>query len=77
MVKSGKTTWTPQMVDEQVMALLQPSRVNKESNLQFVEDMLTGHPQLDQLLEIYREVYEGKNITDDVKLIIQNQLKIQ
>jgi sulfatase modifying factor 1 len=59
-----------------VWQLFLSEQARKETNLQFVQDKILGHPDRQELLALYERVVRGKRVGDDVQSPIQNQLKL-
>jgi tetratricopeptide (TPR) repeat protein len=72
----GDGHWTDERVDDLVERLFLSEEMHRETNLQFVRDKMLNHPRRRQLLALYRDVYEGKEIDDDERSATQNQLKL-
>jgi ActR/RegA family two-component response regulator len=68
--------WPDERVDELVAKLFLSEEARKETNLQFVQDSVRASPQRRRLLELYRQVYEGKTIQEDERSLTQNRLKL-
>jgi Tol biopolymer transport system component len=75
---SEKEQWSEADVDELVQQLFLTERArSEESNLQFVAGRITGSPQREQLLRLYREVLTGKKtIGSDERSAVQTELKL-
>jgi tetratricopeptide (TPR) repeat protein len=76
VAETGQEHWTSEEIDELVAKLFLSEEVRKETNLQFVQDSIKASPQRRQLLTLYRQVYEGKNVPENERSLAQNRLKL-
>jgi len=68
--------WSSEDIDGLIERLFLSEEARKETNLQFVQDSIHAHPLKRHLLNLYRQVYEGEEITEDERSPVQNQLKL-
>jgi len=69
--------WTEARIDALVQKLFfSEEAIRHETNLQFIRDSITRTPRRAQLLTLYRKVYQGKKIPEDVRSSDQNYLKL-
>lgn len=76
LVQSEGESWTDEEIDLLTERLFLSEEARKETNLQFVQDSLQGHPLKRHLLHLYRQVFDGEAIREDEQSIEQNQLKL-
>jgi tetratricopeptide (TPR) repeat protein len=74
--ETGDGSWTNERVDALVERLFLSEEARRETNLQFVRDSVMTSPQCRQLLTLYRQVYQGKEVADDERSLDQNRLKL-
>ena len=63
-------------VDKFVNKLFLSDEARKESNLQFIQNSIQTSPQQRELVTLYWQVYSGKNVAENERSVIQNQLKL-
>lgn len=73
--KAGER-WHDEQIDKLVHQLFLRRDSEKETNLQFVQRRLLNHPKREQLLQLYKEVYKGRRVSDDGYSTIHHQLKL-
>ena len=76
IAKSEQAAWPDEAIDQLTERLFLSEEARKETNLQFVQDSLQGHPLKRRLLILYRQIYEGDQIEEDERSLEQNQLKL-
>lgn len=76
IAQSDEANWPDQQIDRLVERLFLTDEARKETNLQFVQDSLDEHPQKRNLLNLYRQIYQGDEIVEDERSTLQNQLKL-
>jgi tetratricopeptide (TPR) repeat protein len=76
IAQSEEEQWSDEKIDRLVERLFLTEEARKETNLQFVQDNLDEHPQKRRLLNLYRQVYQGEEIVDDERSLVQNQIKL-
>lgn len=76
VVESDHINWTEAQIDQLVEKLFLSEEARTETNLQFVRNNIQANPQRHQLLNLYRQVYEGKVIPEDERSIEQNRLQL-
>lgn len=64
------------LVDDLVQRLFLTREARKETNLQFVRNGVENSPRRKNLLNIYRQVYQGKTIVEDKRSPDQIHLKL-
>jgi len=74
--EAGNGRWTDERVDGLVERLFLAKEARKEANLQFVRSKILDHPQARQLLALYHKVYRGREIRENERSPVQNQLKL-
>jgi len=74
--EAGNGRWTDERVDGLVERLFLAKEARKEGNLQFVRSKILDHPQGRQLLALYHKVYRGREIRENERSPVQNQLKL-
>ena len=72
----GDGVLTDAEVDALVDRLFLSDEARKESNLQFIQDSIQTSPQRRQLVTSYRQVYTGKDVPENERSVVQNQLKL-
>lgn len=75
-VETGNGHWDDGQVDALVEKLFLAEEARRETNLQFVRDSVLASSQLRQLLTLYRQVYQGKEIVEDERSLDQNRLRL-
>ncbi|MBN1219127.1 MAG: AAA-like domain-containing protein [Anaerolineae bacterium] len=68
--------WTENQVDELVKQLFLSTEVSEEDHLELVEKQILDNDRRRDLLKLYEQVYQGKEVSDDKQSILQNQLKL-
>lgn len=65
-------------VDQLVAETFLSEEGRKDTNLTFVQDRIINSPPTErvQMLQLYRQVYEGRRIADDDRSSIQNRLEL-
>lgn len=63
-------------IDQLVDRLFLSQLAQRETNLQFIRDNISNHPQKETLLKLYQKVYKGTPVPVDEKSIVQNQLRM-
>ncbi len=76
IVSANGGDWSDRRVDELVDNNFLSSSARGETNIQFVSDKILTNARKNELLALYRKVYQGKTVTDDKQSVIQNQLKL-
>jgi len=72
IAQAEEDDWPDEKIDELIEKLFLSEEARKETNLQFVQDSLQGHPLKRHLLHLYRRVYEGEEIAEDERSPEQN-----
>jgi hypothetical protein len=76
MKGSKKNRWTPPSVSKIVEETFFGEQSQKDSNIQYVRDMLTSRaPDIREVLRIYKQVLENKEVKNDERSLIIVQLK--
>ncbi|MFW9804982.1 MAG: AAA-like domain-containing protein, partial [Candidatus Thorarchaeota archaeon] len=75
-VEDQDGSWTNLRVDELVEKLFLAEEARKETNLQFVRDRVTTNPRRRELLDLYRQVHEGKEVRENERSLDQNRLRL-
>jgi len=73
---SEEVAWSAEKIDRLVENLFLTDKARRETNLQFVQDSFNENPQKRHILTLYRQIYEEKEIVEDERSPIQNQLKL-
>ncbi len=76
VVHAGKGPWPVEKIDRLVERQFFSKESSKEENLEFVRDRILTNAHSRQLLTIYRKIYQGKEIAEDNRSPIHNQLKL-
>ena len=76
VVEIQATHWSDEQTDQLVSHLFLRKEASKEDNLEFVRRNILNQPVQRQLLNTYRQVYVGKQIVDNERSPIINQLKL-
>lgn len=76
IVSANGGDWTTGRVDELVDNNFLSSSARGETNIQFVSDKILTNARKNELLALYRKVYQGKIVPDDKQSVVQNQLKL-
>ena len=77
IVSIDKREWTDSAIDALVEHLfLTDEAAAKESNLRFVSTRINSSDNKNELLSLYRSVYEGKKVVNNEQSISQNELKL-
>lgn len=63
-------------VDEVVRLMFLTDAARGETNIQFVSNRILLHPQCQQLLKLYRRVWEGETVAEEKQSTLQSQLKL-
>ncbi len=75
-VETENETWDEEQIDALVRKLFLSQEAQRETNLQFVRNGVQTSPNRRRLLKLYRQVYEGKTVTDDKRTLDKNRLKL-
>lgn len=74
---AGSRSRTEKQVDALVeRSFLTEEASRKESNLQFVRDRVRASPDTRQMLRLYRQVWQGKEIPDEERSVVKSRLKL-
>ncbi|MEM7114174.1 MAG: SUMF1/EgtB/PvdO family nonheme iron enzyme [Chloroflexota bacterium] len=68
--------WTMAKVDKLIHDTFFTAAAQGESNIRFVSDQILMAPNRAELLKLYRDVYRGKAVPDNVQSMTQTQLKL-
>jgi tetratricopeptide (TPR) repeat protein len=68
--------WTDEWVDALVDRLFSPAEAHMEPNLRFVRDRIRASGQSRQLLNCYRQVYQGKHVPQGATSHAQERLEL-
>jgi tetratricopeptide (TPR) repeat protein len=75
-ITDQQKTWNEEAIDNFVKQSFLSQEAYRETNLQFVRDMLVKNPQKRQLLSLYARIRKGGKISEDKKSSLQNQLRL-
>ena len=76
VAETGDGNWADERVDRLVEAQFLSEEARNETNLKFVRDRISASSQRRRLLTLYRQVYEGKAVSEDEQSLNQNRLKL-
>ncbi len=76
VVQTNREQWTTKQIDDVVEGLFLSEQARKEINFETIRDKILTHAQRKDLLTLYRQVYQGKQIVDEERSPVQNQLKL-
>jgi len=77
LAEQNRNRWTEKEINQAVKAAFLGEASKQDSNLQFVRDMLTVRaPDRVNVLETYREIFDGRLITDEERSIVHSHLKL-
>lgn len=72
----GQNNWIEEDVDDLVEEHFLSKKAQSEPNLQFIREYVQRNPDKTKLMQLYKNVYTGKQIDEDKKSIIQNKLQV-
>lgn len=76
-IEKGRVAWQRSDVDELMTGLFLGEGIRRDSNLQFVRDMLTKFtPDIRATLETYRAVRKGRRVCDEEQAVVKSHLKL-
>lgn len=77
VANNPNTTWNKTTLDDLVTELfLTDESILKNSHLQYIQKRILQHPKKENLLWIYRLIYNEKKVVDEVKNLLHNELKL-
>jgi len=77
IAQNDDVIWTDERIDALVHELfLTDKALVEESNLQFVRDRMLSSTRKDKLLDLYRQIRQGKQIKNDEQSPTHNELKL-
>lgn len=68
--------WSDEEVDQLVMGVFFSDTGRSDENFKFVRRYIEERPERTELMQMYREVHQGKPIEEDERSHIQNRLKL-
>lgn len=76
ILEKSANSWGDNEVDELVNKSFLSEGAKYETNLQFVRENVNVNSQKRQLLTLYRQVFQGKEVAEDERSLVQNHLKL-
>ena len=78
VAEESNTNWTHERVDELVdkLFLSESDEARSETNLKFVRENISQHPDRRDLLALYKQVYQSKTVAEDERSLTQSRLKL-
>lgn len=74
--RSDGTIWSNQEIDRLVEKTFLLDKSHGETSVQYARDKILTNPRKNELLKLYKRIYNGKNVYNDNKSTDQMQLKL-
>lgn len=66
--------WTASEIDHLVQTVFLSEQGQDDTNIKFVQEKLLRHPHQQQLLKLYKKIYDGREVLNDPRSELHNQL---
>ncbi len=76
ITQSPEDAWQDPAVDALVARTFITDEARGETNIQFVNDLITTHPKKVEMIKIYRRVYKGQEVEEEKTSPAQSALKL-